>query len=237
MDEEHKYTQNPGAKPGGSWPRRVRVSIEGAWKEATKLAETLLDTLALPAGGFSIIAFGWMTSVGFFALSIAVGVVVATGGLLLFIGLECLALMAYAYPGALFLVAVAGSLAPPLVLYWLLHSLLGIEGGWTDWGAYPLLLTGLFGSYYYWRFGRVIAVTGAGAVAFYRGAAPKANEIFGAPFAIFAGVWDVIKLVLGLFRRVAGEFFGLLGRRARRADPQPSPTEDPGSDEPSASGP
>lgn len=200
---------------GDSLPRRIRVSIEGAWNEASKLAETILDTLALPAGGFSVIAFAWLTSVLFFVLSIAVGVIVAAGALLLFIGLECLALIAYAYPGALFLVSVAGGLAPPLVLYWLLHSLMGVQGSWVVWGAYPLLLMGFFGSYYYWRFGRVIAATGAGALAFYRGTAPKAREIFGAPFAILSGVWDVIKLVLGLFRRVVREIYSLLGRRKK----------------------
>jgi hypothetical protein len=195
-----------------SFPRRIRLSIEGAWKESTKLAETILDTLVVPSGGFSAVAFGWLTSLFFFAISVAVGAVIGIGGLVLFVGLECLALLAYAYPGALFLLSVAGGIAPPLIAYWLLHTLLGIEGRWTTWGAYPLLLVGLFGSYHYWRFGRVIQTTGEGALAFYRGAGPKANEIFGAPFAIFSGIWDVLKLVMGLFRAVAREFFSLFSR-------------------------
>jgi len=200
-----------------SLPRRLRLSIEGAWKEASKLAETILDTLIVPSGGFSALAFGWLTTAFFFVLSIAAVVVLGIGGVILFVGLECLALLAYAYPGALFLLSVAGGIAPPLVLYWLLHTLLGVEGRWTAWGAYPLLMVGLFGSYHYWRFGRVVATTGQGALAFYRGAGPKASEIFGAPFAIFASIWNVLKLVLGIFRGVAGEFAALVGRRIRAA--------------------
>jgi hypothetical protein len=215
-----------------SLPRRMRRSIEGAWKEASKLAETILDTLVVPPGGFSAVALGWLTSVFFFALSIAVMAVIGVGALVLCVGLEGLALLLYAYPGALFLLSVAGGIAPPLILYWLLHSLLGIEGSWTAWGAYPLLLAGLFGSYLYWRFARVIATSGEGALAFYRGAAPKASEIFGAPFAIFAGIWDLLKPVLGLFRSVALQFFSLLvdrrnkareGRGAAKAPTAPTP--------------
>jgi len=244
MDEEQKNHPIPVARPleapiaEGSMPRRVRVSIEGAWKEASSLAETMLDTLLLPAGGFSVVATGWLTSALFFALSIAAVAVIGLGGLVLFVGLECLALMAYAYPGTLFLVSVAGGLAPPLVLYWLIHSLMGIQGDWTGWGAYPLLLLGLFGSYYYWRFGRFIATTGAGALAFYRGAAPKAGEILGAPFAVFSAVWEVIKLVFGLIRGVALQLYTLLRRRAKAgqaaaatgAQAPPPPSEASGAD-------
>ena len=95
-----------------------------------------------------------------------------------------------------------------------------------------MLLAGLFGSYLYWRFARVIGATGEGALAFYRGAAPKASEIFGAPFAIFAGIWDLLEPVLGLFRSVALQFFSLLvdrrnkapeGRGAAKAPTAPTP--------------
>ncbi len=47
MDEETNKSQ-PSA--GDSLPRRMRISMEGAWKEASKLAETVLDTLVVPAG-------------------------------------------------------------------------------------------------------------------------------------------------------------------------------------------
>ncbi len=219
---------NGSAESDASFPRRVRLTLEGAWSEASGLAETVLDTLIVPAGGFSAVAFGWLTSTFFLALSIAIGTVIGVGGLILFFGLELLALAAYAFPGTLFLLSVAGGIAPALVLYWGLHNLLGIEGDWTRWGAYPLLLTGLFGSYYYWRFGRVIATTGEGALAFYRGTAPKAREIFGAPLVIFAGIRRVLRLFLDVFRSIATEFFGLVRRRAGstptdRTKPGPSP--------------
>jgi hypothetical protein len=208
MDEEIKSP----ASAGGSLPRRMRLSIEDAWKEASKLAETVLDTLVVPSGGFSALAFGWLTSLVFFALSVVVVGVIGLGGLVLFVGLECLALLAYAYPGALFLVSVAGGIAPPLVVYWLLHTVLAVEGDWTSWGAYPLLLVGLFGSYHYWRFGRVIASTGHGALDFYRGAAPRAREIFGAPFAICSGIWEVLKIVLAILLGVVRESSSLFER-------------------------
>ena len=227
MDEEIK--SQPSA--GDSLPRRMRISLEGAWKEASKLAETVLDTLVVPSGGFSALAFGWLTSLFFFALSVAVGAVIGLGGLILFLGLECLALLAYAYPGALFLLSVAGGIAPPLAVYWLLHTLLAVEGSWTAWGAYPLLMVGLFGSYHYWRFGRVIATTGQGALAFYRGAGPKASEIFGAPFAILSSIWEVLEFVLGIFRGVVHEVSSLLERRIKayrdRAGTQPHPPPAP----------
>ncbi len=214
MDEEIK--SQPSA--GDSLPRRMRIALEGAWNEASKLAETVLDTLVVPSGGFSALAFGWLTTLSFFALSVAVGAVIGLGGLILFLGLECLALLAYAYPGALFLLSVVGGIAPPLVVYWLLHTLLAVEGSWTAWGAYPLLVVGLFGSYHYWRFGRVIATTGQGALAFYRGAAPRASEIFGAPFAISSSIWEVLKLVLGIFRGVVREFSSLFNRCIKAYD-------------------
>lgn len=197
---------------GDSLPRRMRISIEGAWNEAAKLAETVLDTLLVPTGGFSAFAFGWLTTLFFFVLSVIACAVIGLGGLILFLGLECMALLAYAYPGALFLLTVAGGLAPPLLVYWLLHTALGVESSWTVWGVYPVLLIGLFGSYYYWRFGRVIASTGQGALAFYRDAVPKASEIFGAPFAICSSIWGGIGIVLGLFRGVVRESLSLFNR-------------------------
>jgi hypothetical protein len=217
MEEEQKHNPTPvsgsaAARSGDSLPRRMRLSIEGAWKEASQLAETILDTLLLPPGGFSALVLGWLTTALFFSISLAFGVVIGIGALFLFLGFECLALLAYAYPGALFLVSVAGGIAPPLILYWLLHSLFAIDGSWTTWGPYPAVLVGLFGSYYYWRVARVITSSGAGVLAFYRRAAPTASEIFGAPFAIFSAVWNALKLLLGALRSVAGELSAFWSR-------------------------
>ncbi|TDJ66712.1 MAG: hypothetical protein E2O39_16010 [Planctomycetota bacterium] len=159
------------------------------------------------------------------------GAVIGLGGRILFLGLECLALLAYAYPGALLLVSVAGGIAPPLAIYWLLHTLVAVEGSWTAWGAYPLLMVGLFGSYHDWRFGRVIATTGRWARAFYRGVGPRASEIFGAPLAIVASIWEVLKFVLGIFRGVVLEVSSLFERRIKpyreRTGTQPQPPPSP----------
>ncbi len=195
-------------------PKRVRLSIERTWEEAQKLSESILDVFVVPPSGFAATAIGWITTCFFFAVSLAVGGVLGLGALVLFVGLECLVALAYAYPAALFLLSVAGGIVPPLVLYWGIHVIFGIEGPWGAWGFYPLILSGAWGSYYYWRFGRVISTTGDGVLAFYRGAAPKAGEVFGLPFLMLSGVWDVLKLVFGLFRATTREFFKLfLGRK------------------------
>ena len=215
----------PVAEERGTVPRRLRKAIEGAWEEASKLSETMLDAVIVPPSGFAASAIAWLTTSFFFCVSLVIGVVLGLGSLVLFLGLECLALIAYAYPGVLFLMSVAGGIAPPLILYWAIHMLVGIEGPWPTWAFWPLLLGGAWGSYYYWRFARVIATTGEGALAFYRGAAPKAGEIFGAPFAVLSGVWDVLKLFLGLFRAVGREFFKLLAGLDKRSQ---ASHEDPG---------
>jgi hypothetical protein len=229
------------AERRGSVPRRLRKAIEGTWEEASKLSETVLDAVIVPPSGFAASAVAWLTSLFFFAVSLVVGVVLGLAGLVLFIGLECLAFIAYAYPGTLFLLSVAGGVAPPLILYWAIHMLVGIEGPWSTWAFWPLLLGGAWGSYYYWRFARVIATTGEGALAFYRGVAPKAGEIFGAPFAVFSGVWDVLKLFVSLFRSVGREFFKLLSgwsdrsKRSRESASPPSPPTNGPSPSPSSS--
>jgi hypothetical protein len=173
----------------------------------------MLDSVIGPTSGFAATAVAWIATVAFFLLSLVVASGLAVGGLILFLCLELLALLAYAYPGILFLMSVAAGVIPAVVAYWAVHALLGVEAPWTRWGPFALVAVGLWGSYYYWRFGRVISATGESALAIYRGAAPKAKEIFGAPFAIFTGIWDVITIVLGVFRGIAGELFSLLRRR------------------------
>ena len=202
----------PAGLPGIA--RRVRVSIEGTWSEAARLGEALVDPLVLPTSGFTVTAIAWATTLVFFVLSLFVGGILGVGALVLFVGLELLAALAYAYPGALFLLSLAGGIAPPLVLYWAIHAIAGVEGGWESWAFYPAILTGAWGSYYYWRFGRVIASTGEGVLSFYRNAAPKAAEIFGMPFLILSALWDGLKLVFGLFRAATRALLGLVtGRR------------------------
>ena len=193
--------------------RRVRISIERTWEEASKLTETILDSLIVPSSGFAATCVAWLTTLLFFCASLVVALVLGLGALVLFVGFEFLALIAYAYPGVLLLVSVAGGVLPPLILYWGIHTVFGIDGSWTSWGFAPLLLTGLWGSYYYWRFARVIAATGTSTLDFYRNAAPKAQEIFGAPFLVLAAVWDGVKLMLGIFRTVTGQLLKLFGRK------------------------
>jgi len=221
QESEFPFDRDPleGARPESASPgagrrdvlaRRMRLAIERNWEEASKLGETFLDSTLAPPTGFAVTAVAWAVTCVFFVLSLLVGGLLALGALVLFVGLELLAALAYAYPAVLFLLSVAGGVAPPLILYWAIHVLAGIEGHWSSWAFYPTLLTGLWGSCYYWRFGRVLANTGEGVLSFYRGAAPKAGEIFGLPFLVLSSVWDVVKLVFGLFRGLTRELLKLL---------------------------
>ena len=212
-----------------SLAKRMRLAIERNWEEASKLGETFLDFAIIPPSGFAATAIAWMVTCVFFVFSLVVGGILALGAVVLFVGLEFLAALAYAYPATMFLLSVAGGIAPPLILYWAIHMIAGIEGHWSTWAFYPAILTGLWGSYYYWRFGRVIATTGDGVMAFYRGAAPKAGEIFGLPFLVLSGVWDVVKVVFGIFRGITRELLKLLmGSGRKPAGPPPSATGAPG---------
>ena len=221
-EESHSSPESPSEgepESTGAWPRRVRVSIEGAWKEGCHLAQTILDSVVLPSGGFSAVAFVGLTTAVLFALSLPVVAVVLLGGLVLVAGLECLVLLVYAYPGAAFLASLVGGIAPPVIVYWALHELLDVQGDWTVWGAWPLLLAGLYGSYYYWRFGRAIVAMGEGTLQFYSKSAPTVAEALLAPFAVMSAAWRVLQRVWVVVQRVARDLIDVVsGRYSDRAN-------------------